>query len=473
LAGGRVSEASVRRPTTALPVAWIPAASADAFDGLLGWLGVDDVRTHEDDRLPGIGILDLPDLDSVARDHRERVEALLPRVDAVIWVTDPEKYRDAVLHDDFLLRWVPRLDQQLVVLNKADRLGESSETVRRDLERSLFPTRSGPATAPRVVAVSAESGEIGTVRDWLIGVAHAKRVVTGRLAASMEAALDDLAARAGVDPDGRSETLLDGPTRQRALDGASDEVLRLVDLPGAERQAVAATRAAARPAGSGPLGRITSYFYRASGRHHHVADPAHHLARWTERGSLAPAIDVLRRAVDAPLQQAPGGVRPALAGSADAARLTTGLRGAVDRAIASRTPMEPPSSRLWPLLGVLQTAATMAIAISAAWLVLLFLFRPPVDVVELPVLGPVPIPFALLVGGIVVGFIVAKLLGWHAGWLGRRWARELRAELRSGIERAIADEAFAALDRVDAGRRALWRAARAAREGCGRASRAA
>ena len=41
-----------------------------------------------------------------------QLEQLLPRVDAVIWVTDPEKYADAVLHDDFLRAWMVRLDSQ-------------------------------------------------------------------------------------------------------------------------------------------------------------------------------------------------------------------------------------------------------------------------------------------------------------------------------------------------------------------------
>jgi hypothetical protein len=134
--------------------------------------------------------------------------------------------------------------------------------------------------------------------------------------------------------------------------------------------------------------------------------------------------------------------------------------------------MRPPRSRLWPVLGVLQTVATFTIAIAVAWLILLFLFRPPVDTWEAPVVGPVPIPFALLVAGLVGGFVVARILGAHAGWRGRRWAHGLRDEVRASVGRAVSDEAFAALDRVDAARRALWRATRAAREACGREARA-
>ena len=89
LAGATVSTASVRRPTTSEPVAWVPAADRDGLAPLLAWLGVDDVREHEADGLRSVAILDLPDMDLV-QTHRERVEARAPKVDAVAWVTDLE-----------------------------------------------------------------------------------------------------------------------------------------------------------------------------------------------------------------------------------------------------------------------------------------------------------------------------------------------------------------------------------------------
>src|SRR5467141_4514304 len=69
--------------------------------------------------------------------HRARVDELLPRVDAVVWVADPEKYQDAVLHDEYLRRWAPRLARQLVVLNKSDRVGAEAERLREHLGASL------------------------------------------------------------------------------------------------------------------------------------------------------------------------------------------------------------------------------------------------------------------------------------------------------------------------------------------------
>ena len=85
LAGETVSPASVRRPTTSVPVAWVPAAERTALEPLLEWLGVDEVREHGATDLGPVAILDLPDMDSVASEHRARVEAILPRVDAVAW----------------------------------------------------------------------------------------------------------------------------------------------------------------------------------------------------------------------------------------------------------------------------------------------------------------------------------------------------------------------------------------------------
>ncbi len=469
LAGTEVSLASARRPTTGKPVAWIPTPARGELKPLLDWLGVDDVREHGDTWLPSVALLDLPDLDSIARGHREQVEDLLPRVDAVIWLSDPEKYRDAVLHDDFLRTWVPRLDRQLVVLNKADRLGAADvEPVRRDLERSLIadmPAR--PGQTPNVIAIAAGQGDVKAVRSWLEEQADAKRVILGRIASSVVASLEELALKAGANPDRPSKPILDSGDRTEAIDAASAEVLRLVDLPSAEAQAIAATRAVARPKGAGPVGRILAWFYRSSGRDARLADPTNFLRAWTDRGSLAPALEALRSVVDRPLREAPPAIRPAVAASTDSRRLAVRLRGAVDAAIAARGELEAPTSRLWPALGIAQTITSGLTVVAAAWLVLLVLVRPPVDLVALPVAGRVPIPFVLLVVGIIASFLVARALAVHAGWLGGQWARALASDLRVAVERAVADESFSPLDRIDNARRSLWQAARGAREACG------
>ena len=52
--------------------------------------------------LDGLVLLDLPDFDSRGRRHRVEAERVLELVDVFVWVTDPQKYADARLHDDYL-----------------------------------------------------------------------------------------------------------------------------------------------------------------------------------------------------------------------------------------------------------------------------------------------------------------------------------------------------------------------------------
>lgn len=478
LAGSPVSDASVRRPTTSQPIAWVPRSSRPVLAGLLDWLGVpnDHVRDHPGDALGDVAILDLPDLDSIEGAHRERVETILPRVDSVVWVTDPEKYHDAILHDDFLAEWLPRLDRQVVVLNKTDRLSaDDAERIRRDLERDLgrLASRAGRAKPVQMLLTSTRATDgpgVEPLREWLSAAVEAKRVVRAHLLTAIAAAVATIARAAGIDSTTGAKPLVDGPARRNTSDRVTAELLRLVDLPAAERQAVAATRARARARGAGPLGAVTSRIYRWSGRQGRVADPAAFLTRWRERGSLAPALEVLRGAVDVPLHEAPSVLRGTLASSVEPAALGTSLARAVDRAIAARTPTAP-SSRLWTVIGLLQTLATAALVFSAVWVVLWVFVKFPVDSVTVPVLGQLPVPFIALVAALLSGYLIARLLGAHAGWVGRRWARSLARDIRDSVGREVDTSAFAALDRVEAARRAMWNAARGAGEDCAPARR--
>jgi len=480
LAGDAVSPASARRPTTARPVAWLPGAHQDELAGLLAWLGVEgeDVRASAGEGLNDVAILDLPDLDSTAADHRRRVEAILPRIDAVVWVTDPEKYADAVLHDDFLAAWVPRLDRQLVVVNKADRLSVGqAEALRRDLERDLgrlvrvagTRTRS---TAPDVILTSATltaAGEDGRgtadLRRWLAAEVESKAVVRARLTASIRAAVRGLLTAGGLAPDEDPRPLIAEATRSRAVEDATAALLRVVDLPTLERQAVAATRARARSRGAGPLGGLTSLIYRWSGRQARVADPVAFAARWRDRGSLAPAVEPIRAAVAEAMRAAPAGIRRRLAERADPGAIERDLGRAVDRAVAVRGESVP-ASRVWPVLGLVQTVATLLLAVTAIWVVLWVLVRFPVDSVVVPALGQVPTPLVVLIDVLAAGYLVARLLGLHAGWVGRRWARRLAAEVRRNVERDVATTAFAEVDAIETERAALATAGMAVARDC-------
>jgi hypothetical protein len=477
LAGSVVSRASVRRPTTSHPIAWVPAADLEALGPLLDWVGVQDVREHQGRALGPVAILDLPDMDSLELGHRERVEAILPRVDAVAWVTDLEKYHDAVLADDFLRMWLPRLSRQVVIVNKADRLAHvDAIRIRNDLDRDLVVARvdSDVPRVPVVLTSAAPAAADGTtpqpqvadLQHWLAEGVTAKAVVRGRLAASSLAHGRGLAAAAGIDPAAASTPYVTPDARRSAIEAAAGAVLRAVDMGGLERQAEAATRQRARARGTGPVGRLTSLVYRASGRSSSVADPDSYLLRWRERGSLSPAVQALRDELGASVRAAAPRVRPILAAAMEPTELRAGLERAVDRAIRGLGRLEPPSSRWWPVLGLLQSVATVGLALSVAWLVVMALGGPAAGSVDVPLLGAVPTPFATLVAFLLIGYLLARLVGFHAGWLGRRWARDVRERVGREVRAEIAGRGLAPLDAVEDARARLALAVATLQQAC-------
>ncbi len=176
-----------------------PDAPADLID-LLDDLAI--TQRVEGDSFPGVAIVDLPDQDSIVLSHRHTVAEVLPRVDAVAWVSDPDKYHDRALHDDYIAAMRDHQGQLFFVLNKADLVDERR---RSDLELDFMVQlqRDGIAS-PRVFVTSAAPtiGEpIGVdavakhIRDRL----GAKRVLTGKILSDVRHALRLVAQRARVD----------------------------------------------------------------------------------------------------------------------------------------------------------------------------------------------------------------------------------------------------------------------------------
>jgi hypothetical protein len=286
--------------------------------------------------------------------------------------------------------------------------------------------------------------------------------VAARLSAAARSVLEQLATTAGAGA-APVTPLVPEAEQRRAVSNAVEEVLRVVDLPGMERQAVAATRARARRRGTGPVGLLTSAIYRLSGRQRRAADPAEYLRGWRGRGGLAQATEVVRRAIVDALPGVPPTLRGRYAAASDAADLERRVGVALDRVIARHGDAEAPSSRLWPVVGLLQSANTVLLIVSVAWIVLWVMARPEVASYDLPVLGPVPAPMVLLGVGLILGYVLARVLSVHAGWLGRRWARRLTGEVRSAVTDVIEAEAFAPLANVEAARARLGAAVGAAR----------
>lgn len=135
IVGSHVVRAGVVRPTTQSATGVVPGGLTGTVGDLLSAIGVDE-RVEVEAGGPTV-LIDMPDYDSIEEAHRHIVEDVLPRVDAVLWVTDPEKYADPITYEAFLGPLREYQSQFLFALNKADRVpGESSRLV-EDMEGKL------------------------------------------------------------------------------------------------------------------------------------------------------------------------------------------------------------------------------------------------------------------------------------------------------------------------------------------------
>lgn len=199
LAGEQVAPVSPVRPHTARPLAWAPPDAEPALGRLLDRLRLDERVPN--DRFPGLALLDLSGVDSIAPDHRAGVEALLPEIDAIIWVLDPVKYNDAVLHREFLAPLADSADQFVFVLNQIDRVGEDElPVILADLDGIL---QGEGVSRPVVFAVAADPPDgapigVEALAAHLRHRLDTKRVQLGKVLADARRSVRSLAEAAGL-----------------------------------------------------------------------------------------------------------------------------------------------------------------------------------------------------------------------------------------------------------------------------------
>ncbi|MFE1443444.1 GTPase [Streptomyces sp. NPDC058739] len=421
LAGVAISETGVRRPTTALPIActWSDGAAAliDRI-GIPGRLRRRPVQSPEaEEQLRGLVLVDLPDLDSAAVQHREHAERVLALVDAVIWVVDPEKYADAVLHERYLRPMAGHAEVMFVVLNQVDRLpGEAAEQVLDDLRRLLDEDgiALGEYGEPgaHVLALSALTGEgVGELREALGQFLAERAAPARRIAADLDSAAVGLrpvyatGLRTGLSEEARDEF-----------------AARLADAVGATAAGEAAERAWLRNANRAcgtPWLRLWRWY---QDRYDPVTgrlaqrSPADEEATARQRVEQAVRIVAERAAVGMPAPWAQA-VREA------AARGAHGLPEALDE-LAARAGLpsgKPPRPGWWPVAVLSQAAMTILQVVGGLWLVAQIVG------VMAPNLG---VPVLLMVLGIVGGPLVEWGCRMAARGPARRYGQEAERRLR-------------------------------------------
>ncbi|WP_235933490.1 GTPase [Corynebacterium qintianiae] len=447
--GEDLGAAAARRPTTTSPLAavWNPEGSEE----LLDWLEVEDRRNRPGDFASGAGpliLLDLPDFDSVQESHRAIATRLAGQVDVLVWVSDPEKYADSVIHEHFIRPHANHSAVTLAVLNKADNLAEADRPVVAQSFAGLL--RDDGLRNVQVIPTSARTGYgVDELRGAIARVAQAHTAQTARIEADLEAVTAPWAGQSaprGVDK-----------RAKREMDAV------LVHAAGAERLA-AATAAAYRKRLHQRTGwLLTSWVSRLR------PDPLRRMGLREEADEVGvhrtslPELDAASRAtanqgVRGYAAAAAAGLPQAWASAVTdrAENIAEQLPAELDRA-ASRTRLPAQPSKAWGLATVLQWLALVAALIGVLW----YLAAAMLPGALLPLMNTLgygrtlvpqiegwPIPTLLIMGGLLFGLVVGLVTGVFGGAIGAGIRTRTRAALRREIEATSAEHVVEPLSEV-------------------------
>ncbi|TGO06026.1 GTPase [Serinibacter arcticus] len=457
LVGAEVARTSRQRPTTSLALG-VVAESEHLRTGstaLLDWLGVP--QRHDlpvsDRHRDGLMLLDLPDHDSVVAEHRVRADHVTQRADLLIWVTNPQKYADGVLHSSYLapLAGKPR-GLVVVVLNQIDRLSpQDAAACLADLARLV----KQDGLDAEVVATSATTGAgLEELREVISGAVQRRTAMAARLSSELTGAADLVLARLPERPDAARATERAHATLTAALEQAAGVPLVVEAVRGsAVRDAVAHT--------GWPPTRWVQRFRRDPLRSlglrlPGVGSSGGSSATAGASGVAGASTDLVRSSLPEPSPALRSAVASAARAYVDSAtsrlpatwgeRVHTEVVGRAQRlpddldlAVTQTSVGAVAPARWWRAVGVWQWLLTGALAAGLVWLAVLavmaYLQVP-------PLLTPVvtqgslelPWPTVLAIGGAVLGILTAAFARWAANVGAARRARRARARLRRSID---------------------------------------
>ena len=402
-------------------------------------------------------LIDLPDHDSTQSSHRAQVDHFVERVDLMVWVLDPQKYADALVHEQYLRRFSRHDEVTVVVLNQVDRLTVSdAQQCLSHLRRLVAEDGLSDAV---VLATSNRSGEgLESLADRILTAAAGRRTAVARLAADVATAADGL-AQAAEDPG----TPVAGV--------APADVARLTDTlteaAGASVIAAAIEKSSQRRAvhsvGWPPLkwlARLRKDPVAQLRLERPGVDPR------LVRSSLPSNDPVARARADTAVMdcadKASAGAPQAWVQSTRAVvdRASAALTDHLDQAVTRAPLVAPRDPRWWGMFGALQWVLFALAVASGLWLLgLAGLQYLQFDVPRTPTAGGFPVPTLLLIVGLLGGVVLAGLGRFLARTSAKRAARSARALLRAEVgkvaEQYIAAPVSAELATVEQFRAAL------------------
>ena len=457
LVGAAVATVGVRRPDDLDAPPPRSGATRPAGD-LLDWLGVGARATtstpvteadgggQPGGASTGWSCSTCPTSTRASIEHRTEAERVLELVDLFVWVTDPQKYADARLHDDYVAALATHEAVTMVVLNQADRLDGRRGRAVPGRPRAPLAERDGVPRAT-VLATSARTGEgIDELR-------HAAGERRGRTERCPHPA-GRRRPRGGGTPALRASPTASRGSSESADGELVDALARAAGVP----TVVAAVERDYRLEACGPhrlavhaLGAARSVPTRSSAcastraTSRAAADARCHGRRRAQcpRTLVAAAARTRRTRCGRPRHPSRG--RPRGRGASRAAGPTLSTRpprrhgpelaDALDQAVVA-TPLRARDPLWWSVLGYTQTLLALASVAGLLWLVVLgvigWLQLPEI---ETPRLGPLPYPFLLLAGGLLLGLLLAVVARACARVGGRRRAALINRRLRDSVTR--------------------------------------
>jgi GTP-binding protein EngB required for normal cell division len=446
LVGLDLASVGVRRPTTSWATActWGPNGAAE----LLEWLGIpprhqvvrdsmlDTGREAKD--LQGLVLLDLPDHDSTEVSHHLEVERLVRLADLLVWVLDPQKYADAAIHDRFLKPMAAHKGVMMVVLNHIDEVPEARrESMMADLRRLLDADGLSGIT---LVATSAREGiGIDELRSAIVARVKDKATTRSRIATDVAQAAGEVGAVSGDAPPPKLSERDQTELRAAIADAAGVPIV--VDA------VHKATMLRARRATGWP---VTAWLSRLR------PDPLKrlHLDLGTTgrdlvahaRSSLPDANQIQDARIESAVRDLSDKLSEGLSrpwGSAMRRASTSRLGELEDRLDRAVGGVDLGVARIpfWTrLVRGVQWVLLLAAVVGAVWLgALAVMSYLRLSEPSTPDAAGVPVPTVLLLGGVVLGVLLALLCRVLVGRTARKRARAADRRLRSAVDE-VTDE---------------------------------